>query len=74
MDDNTILAYEMNGSPLPHFNGAPVRLIVPGWTATYWIKHIVDIRFTDKPFDGFWMKSAYRVPVGMFPSIDRFMS
>jgi DMSO/TMAO reductase YedYZ molybdopterin-dependent catalytic subunit len=74
MDDNTILAYEMNGLPLPHFNGAPVRLIVPGWTATYWMKHIVDIRFTDKPFDGFWMKSAYRVPIGMFPSIDRFIS
>jgi DMSO/TMAO reductase YedYZ molybdopterin-dependent catalytic subunit len=74
MDENTLLAYEMNGAPLPHFNGAPVRLIVPGWTATYWTKHIIDIRFTDKPFDGFWMKSAYRVPVGMFPSIDRFIS
>lgn len=74
MHEDTILAYEMNGAPLPHFNGAPVRLIVPGWTATYWMKHIVSIRFTDKPFDGFWMKSAYRVPVGMFPSIDRFVS
>lgn len=74
MHDDTILAYEMNGQPLPHFNGAPVRLVVPGWTATYWTKHIVDIRLTDKPFDGFWMKSAYRVPVGMFPSIDRFVS
>jgi sulfite dehydrogenase (cytochrome) subunit A len=74
MHEDTLLAYEMNGAPLPHFNGAPVRLVVPGWTATYWMKHIVGIRFTEKPFDGFWMKGAYRVPLGMFPSIDRFVS
>ena len=74
MDDNTLLAYEMNGQPLPHFNGAPVRVIAPGWTATYWMKHVTSLRFVDRPFDGFWMKSAYRVPVGMFPSIDRFVS
>ena len=41
MHEDTLLAYEMNGAPLPHFNGAPVRLVVPGWTATYWTKHIV---------------------------------
>ena len=74
MDENALLAYEMNGEPLPHWNGAPVRVVVPGWTATYWVKHVVDIRFADKPFDGFWMKSAYRLPVGLFPSIDRFAS
>jgi len=74
MDENTLLAYEMNGAPLPHFNGAPVRVAAPGWTATYWVKHIVDLRFTDKPFDGFWMQKAYRIPIGLFPSIDRFVS
>jgi DMSO/TMAO reductase YedYZ molybdopterin-dependent catalytic subunit len=74
VDENTLLAFEMNGAPLPHLNGAPVRLVVPGWTATYWIKHITSIRFVDKAFDGFWMKSAYRVPLGMFPSVDRFVS
>lgn len=74
MHEDTLLAYEMNGAPLPHFNGAPARLVVPGWTATYWMKHVTGIRFTDKPYDGFWMKSAYRVPLGMFPSIDRFVS
>ena len=74
MDDSTILAYEMNGEPLPHFNGAPARVIAPGWTATYWVKHLTDLRFLDKPFDGFWVKNAYRVPVGMFPAIDRFIT
>ena len=39
LDENTLLAWEMNGEPLPHLNGAPLRVIVPGWTATYWMKH-----------------------------------
>ena len=47
MDENTIIAYEMNGQPLPHFNGFPARLVVPGWTGTYWMKHLVhiDVRY-----------------------------
>jgi DMSO/TMAO reductase YedYZ molybdopterin-dependent catalytic subunit len=74
MDENTLLAYEMNGEPLHHFNGAPVRVVAPGWVATYWVKHVTDIRFTDKPFDGFWMQKAYRIPAGRFPTVDRFES
>jgi len=35
LDENTLLAWEMNGEPLPHMNGAPLRVIVLGWTATY---------------------------------------
>lgn len=67
LDENTLIAFEMNGRPLPHWNGAPARLVVPGWTATYWLKHLTDIRIEPKPFDGFWMKSAYRIPTGAFP-------
>lgn len=74
LDENTIIAYSMNGQPLPHLNGAPARLIVPGWTATYWMKHLATIDAATKPFDGFWMKSAYRIPTGKFPVIDRFLS
>jgi len=37
LDDNTLVAYEMNGEPLPHWNGFPARIIVPGWVATYWV-------------------------------------
>ena len=74
IDENTLVAYEMNGAPLPHWNGFPARLVVPGWTATYWMKHVTNIDFSAKPFDGFWIKSAYRVPLGLFPSIDRFVS
>lgn len=74
MDENTILAYEMNGAPLPHFNGAPVRLVVPGWTATYWMKHIVEINAVTQPYKGFWMATAYRIPKGKFPVVDRFLT
>lgn len=73
LDDSTLIAFEMNGQPLPHFNGAPARLIVPGWTGTYWMKHLTDIRVEPKAYDGFWMKGAYRVPTGAFPGA-RFVS
>ena len=74
IDDNTIVAYEMNGAPLPHFNGAPARLIVPGWTGTYWMKHLISIQALTKPLGGFWMKPAYRIPVGEFPVVARFIT
>jgi DMSO/TMAO reductase YedYZ molybdopterin-dependent catalytic subunit len=74
IDPNTIIAYEMNGAPLPHFNGFPARLIVPGWTGTYWMKHLTNINVLTKPQGGFWMKPAYRIPVGKFPIRDRFIT
>ena len=74
LDENTILAWEMNGEPLPYLNGFPVRLIVPGWTATYWTKMITEINVVSKPWDGFWMRVAYRIPIGKFPEVDRFVS
>jgi len=66
LDPDTLIVFEMNGEPLPAWNGFPARLVVPGWTATYWIKALTDLTVVDKPFDGFWMKTAYRVPKGMF--------
>jgi DMSO/TMAO reductase YedYZ molybdopterin-dependent catalytic subunit len=74
IEDTTLIAYEMNGQPLPHWNGFPARIVVPGWTATYWMKHISRIDAVTKPFDGFWMKSAYRIPLGRFPLVARFAS
>lgn len=74
IEDTTLVAYEMNGSPLPHWNGFPARIVVPGWTATYWMKHVTRIDVVTKPFEGFWMKSAYRIPVGKFPVVAHFAS
>lgn len=74
VEETTLIAYEMNGEPLPHWNGFPARIVVPGWVATYWMKHVMTITAVTKPFDGFWMKSAYRIPVGKFPLVQRFLS
>jgi DMSO/TMAO reductase YedYZ molybdopterin-dependent catalytic subunit len=50
LDQNTIIALRMNGEPLPQFNGFPARLVVPGWTGTYWMKHLVTIEAATKTF------------------------
>ncbi len=62
LDEDILLAYEMNGEPLPMLNGFPLRLVVPGFFGTYWIKHLHEITVLDEPFSGYWMDPAYRVP------------
>ncbi|MDI3469662.1 MAG: putative sufite oxidase [Pseudolabrys sp.] len=74
MDEHTIVAYEMNGAAIPHLNGAPARLIVPGWTGTYWMKHVNAIEARTKPLNNYWMNPAYRIPIGKFPLAARFTS
>jgi hypothetical protein len=61
-DGEVMLAYAMNGADLPHLNGYPLRLVVPGYYGTYWVKHLNEITVIDTIYDGFWMKSAYRIP------------
>jgi sulfite dehydrogenase (cytochrome) subunit A len=61
-----LLAYEMNDQPLPLLNGFPLRLVLPGWYATYWVKalsalEVLPDRFKD-PFRSYWMTTAYRIP------------
>ena len=62
LDGEVMLAWAMNGADLPFLNGYPLRLIVPGHYGTYWVKHLNEIMVTDKAFDGYWMKTAYRIP------------
>ncbi len=62
LNDDLLIAYAMNGQPLPSWNGYPVRLVAPGWYGTYWIKWLESITIIPKEFDGFWMSKAYRVP------------
>jgi sulfite dehydrogenase (cytochrome) subunit A len=61
-DGDVMIAYAMNGEDLPWLNGYPVRLVVPGYYGTYWMKHLNEITVIDSVYDGFWMKSAYRIP------------
>jgi DMSO/TMAO reductase YedYZ molybdopterin-dependent catalytic subunit len=62
MDGEVMVAYEMNGEPLPLLNGYPLKLVVPGWYATYWIGMLNDIKVYPEAYKGFWMEKAYRVP------------
>jgi sulfite dehydrogenase len=62
LDGEPMLAYEMNGEDLPMLNGFPLRLVVPGYFGTYWVKHLNEINVVDEPFTGFWMSSAYLIP------------
>jgi len=61
-DGEVMIAYAMNGEQLPLLNGFPLRLIVPGWYSTYWVKMLNDIEVLDKPDDNFWMAAAYTIP------------
>jgi sulfite dehydrogenase len=62
LDEDTMLAYEMNGEPLPMLNGFPLRLVVPGYYGTYWVKHVNEIIVVEQPAPNFWMDTAYRIP------------
>jgi DMSO/TMAO reductase YedYZ molybdopterin-dependent catalytic subunit len=61
-DSEVMLAYGMNGEPLPLLNGFPLRLIVPGWYSTYWVKMLNDVEVLDQPDTNFWMTTAYTIP------------
>ncbi|OHX12115.1 oxidase [Chromobacterium sphagni] len=58
----TMIAWAMNGRPLPVLNGYPIRLVVPGFYASYWMKHLSQIEVIDHVFDGWFASAAYTVP------------
>ncbi|WNO76114.1 sulfite oxidase [Streptomyces sp. AM8-1-1] len=59
-DPEVLVAYEMNGSPLPPQHGHPLRLVVPGWYGMAHVKWLCDIDVTATPFTGFQQAVAYR--------------
>jgi DMSO/TMAO reductase YedYZ molybdopterin-dependent catalytic subunit len=61
-DGEVLLAWAMNGVPLPFLNGFPLRLVVPGWFGTYWVKHLERVTVLDRAFDGYFMTKTYRMP------------
>ena len=61
-DGEVMIAWAMNGEALPILNGYPLRLVVPGWYSTYWVKMLDRIEVLDKPDDNYWMAKAYLVP------------
>jgi hypothetical protein len=70
MAGEVMLAHTMNGEPLPMLNGFPLRLVVPGFYGTYWVKHVNEITAINEPFSGFWVSTAYRIPATEGACID----
>jgi sulfite oxidase len=62
MHVDTILAYEMNGQPLPVLHGFPLRAVASGWEGAYAVKWLTHIRVIPQEHDGFFVKTAYRYP------------
>ena len=58
---DALLAYELNGVPLPPQHGFPLRLVVPGWYGMTSVKWLSEISLSDAPFDGYQMSQAYRM-------------
>jgi DMSO/TMAO reductase YedYZ molybdopterin-dependent catalytic subunit len=58
---STLLAYEMNGQPLPLEHGYPLRALALGWTGANCVKWLHRIEVLDRPFEGFFMDKVYRV-------------
>jgi DMSO/TMAO reductase YedYZ molybdopterin-dependent catalytic subunit len=61
--EDALLAYEMNGVPLPAIHGAPLRLVVPGWAGDHWMKWLIRISAQPEPAKGFYVETAYRYPL-----------
>jgi len=59
MDPGTLLAYEMNGSPIPPEFGGPVRLVVPGWYGMASVKWVDRIEAVEEPFQGEFQSQRY---------------
>lgn len=62
MDGEVMVAFAMNGEQLPLLNGFPLRLIVPGWYSTYWVKALSHIDLIAGPDTNYWMAKAYQIP------------
>ncbi|HEY6835052.1 MAG TPA: sulfite oxidase [Gaiellaceae bacterium] len=59
--DEVLLAFEMNGGPLPPQHGFPLRLVVPGWYGMTSVKWLTEIEVVDEPFAGYQQAQAYRL-------------
>lgn len=58
----TLLGLKMNGKTLPDLHGFPLRLIVPGWDGTSWVKWVTNLTIATEPNNGFFMNPGYRFP------------
>lgn len=63
LSPETLVAHRMNGEALSLAHGAPLRLVVPGWAGDHWVKWLTRIKVAREEAPGFFMQTAYRMPV-----------
>lgn len=63
LDPTTLVAYAMNDEDLTLAHGAPLRLIVPGWAGDHWVKWLTQLKVQKEEAAGFFMQTAYRMPI-----------
>jgi DMSO/TMAO reductase YedYZ molybdopterin-dependent catalytic subunit len=64
---STLVALNMNGEAIPDMHGFPLRLIVPGWDGTSWVKWVTRLTAAAGPNTGFYMNPGYRFPKYALP-------
>ncbi len=62
MRDDVLVAWAMNDEPLPILHGFPLRIVVPGWFSTYWVKMLSTIEVLTGEDDSYYVADSYRVP------------
>lgn len=62
MRDDVLVAWGMNGEPLPLLHGYPLRIVVPGWFSTYWVKMLAAIEVLAGEDDSYYVAKSYRIP------------
>ena len=61
LSEEVLLAWEMNGAPLPRVHGGPVRVVVPGYIGARSVKWVDGITVQDRPSDNYFQATAYRI-------------
>jgi DMSO/TMAO reductase YedYZ molybdopterin-dependent catalytic subunit len=74
LDRDTLIAWELNGAPIPHLHGGPVRLIVPGWYGMASVKWLARIELVEEPFTGTFQTASYVYAPGVPVSLMRVKS
>lgn len=69
--DDVLVAWAMNGEPLPLLHGFPLRIVVPGWFSTYWVKMLSTIEVLTGEDDSYYVAKSYRMPAGPITPDDK---
>lgn len=67
LEDDAMIALDMNDAPLPWLHGGPARLVLPGWTGNHWMKWLVRVTVAADEEPSFYSKSGYRMPTEPTP-------